>query len=260
MSPYAALHGLRIGCVQYLNSKPLIHDFDGPLALAHPSELARDLAHARLDAALVPVFEVLREPSYLLVDGVAIACQGPVYSVFLAHRGPLESIRRVAFDPASLTSANLLHVLMAEHYGIHIDPDPDPEPDSAARLLIGNQAIAFRGQIDPGCGMRILDLGEEWLRRTGLPFVFAVWALRPGLPHAREAASAFRTLKERGLARREEIIAGDATGTEEFRRRYLHESIRFDLGPREKAGLAEYRRLLARHRRIASATQRIEFL
>ncbi|MEQ1860267.1 MAG: menaquinone biosynthesis protein [Chthoniobacteraceae bacterium] len=254
MSPWGALHALRIGCVQYLNSKPLIHGYDGPVVLAHPSELARSLAAGELDAALVPAFEFLREPHYALVDGVAIASDGPVHSVILAHRGELRDVRRVALDPASLTSANLLRVLLAEFHGIA----PQFGAEGDARLLIGNQAIAFREFV--GSDVRILDLGEEWRRCTALPFVFAAWALRPALQNVPAIASTFRTLKAHGIASIDEIVAGDATGTPDFRRSYLTQHIRFGLGPREKAGIARYRELLHKHALIADAARPLVFV
>lgn len=241
MRPFAALRGLRIGCVQYLNSKPLIHGYDGEVKLAHPSELARDLAAGRLDAALVPAFEFLREPHYTLVDDVAIACDGAVHSVILAFRGELRDVRSVALDPASLTSANLLRVLLREFHGLA----PDFGPEGSAQLLIGNQAIEFRDRA--GADWHILDLGEEWKRCTGLPFVFAAWALRPGLGDERAIGDAFRVLKTHGLREIEQIIATDPTSTADFRRRYLTTHIRFDLREREKAGLARYRELLHVH-------------
>ncbi|MEO6788498.1 MAG: MqnA/MqnD/SBP family protein, partial [Chthoniobacteraceae bacterium] len=104
--PWHPLRGLRIGCVQYLNSRPLICAYDGPVIFEHPSVLARMLADGELDAALVPAFAALRDPHYLLVDDVAVGCDGPVFSVFLAHRGALSGVRSVALDPASLSSAN----------------------------------------------------------------------------------------------------------------------------------------------------------
>lgn len=240
MSHWSALHALRLGCVRYLNSQPLIHGYDRPVLLDHPSTLARALAAGTLDAALVPVFEVLRDPRYVLADDVAIACDGPVHSVVLIHPGSLADVPRIALDPASLTSANLLRVLLAEFHGLH----PAFGPDGEARLLIGNQAIDYRAA-HPGA--RVLDLGEEWRRCTSLPFVFAVWAIRPNLPDLPAIADAFRALKAHGLARREEIIARDPTADAAFRRRYLTECIRFDLREREKLGLARYRSLLARH-------------
>lgn len=253
MSPDAALRGLRIGCVQYLNSKPLIHGFSDAM-LAHPSELARLLVAGKLDAALVPAFEFLREPHYVLVDDVAIASDGPVHSVILAFHGELSSIRRIALDPASMTSANLLRVLVWEFHGLR----PEFGADGDAELLIGNQAIEFRDRAD--AGVRILDLGEEWQRCTGLPFVFAAWALRADLPDQRTVADALRALKAHGLAHLGEIVAADRTGTAGFRRRYLTTHIRFDLREREKAGLAWYRELLARHGLIAEAASPLLFV
>src|SRR6185436_19875338 len=85
---HPALSAVRVGCVQNLNSKPLIYGCDAPIVFDHPSGLARDLVAGRLDVALVPVFEALRDPPWLAVDEVAIACDGPVFSVFLAHRCP----------------------------------------------------------------------------------------------------------------------------------------------------------------------------
>lgn len=253
MNDFAALRGLRIGCVQYLNSKPLIHGYDGDVILAHPSELARLLAAGKLDAALVPAFEFLRDPRYALVDDVAIASDGPVQSVFLAYRGELSSVRRIALDPASMTSANLLRVLLWEFHGLR----PELGAEGDAQLLIGNQAIDFR---DANPHVPVLDLGDEWKRCTGLPFVFAAWALRGDLPDLRAVADAFRTLKARGLAHLDEIIAADGTSTADFRRRYLTTHIRFDLREREKAGLARYRELLVRHGLIGTAAPPLVFV
>jgi chorismate dehydratase len=244
--PYPALAGLRIGCVQYLNSKPLIHGYDGDVIFDHPSGLARDLAAGKLDVALVPTFEALRTPHYTLVEGVSIACDGPVHSVFLAHCGPLAEVRRIAVDPASLTSVHLLQVLLREYHGLRpqlLELSAFPA-DCDAVLLIGNQAIAFRER-DAGVH-RILDLGEEWHARTSLPFVFAPWLLRPGLPHASDVAADLRALKDHGLAHLAEIIRAEPRDPA-FTRRYLTQHIRFSLSAREKAGIAKFRELLAKH-------------
>lgn len=253
LESYPALRGLRIGCVQYLNSKPLIHDYDGPVVFDHPSGLARDLAAGRLDAALVPIFEVLREPRYLVADGVAIACDGPVFSVFLAHRGPLAEVRTIALDPASLTSVHLLQVLLAEFHGLRpICRDARECADADAQLLIGNQAIDFR-LADRG-QHQLLDLGAEWQRCTGLPFVFALWALRRDLPGADAVAEALRALKDAGRAAIAAIVAGDKTHDPGMSTRYLTEHIRFDLGDREKVAIARFGELLVKHRLLRAAT------
>jgi len=256
---YPALAGLRIGCVQYLNSKPLIHGYDEPVVFDHPSGLACDLIAGKLDVALVPTFEALRHPHYTLAEGVAIACDGPVHSVFLAHRGPLAEVRRVALDPASLTSVHLLQVLLREYHGLRpelLELSAFPGEADAA-LLIGNQAIEFRAR-DQGAH-QILDLGEEWKRRTGLPFVFAPWLLRPGLPNAAKVADDLRALKDFGTAHLEEIIHAEPRDPA-FTRRYLTEHIRFDLGPREKQGIDKFRELLAKHGFIADAAAPLHYV
>ena len=252
MRSYPALAGLRIGCVKYLNSRPLIHGYDGPVAFDHPSGLARDIAAGKLDVALVPIFEALREPHYALAEGVAIACDGHVYSVFLAHRGPLEEVRSIALDPASLTSVHLLKVLLAEYHGLRpqfLELSAFPATADAA-LLIGNQAIEFRQR--PDCDYEILDLGEEWRRCTGLSFVYAPWLLRPGLPNSVQVADDLRALKRHGQAHLAEIVREEPRDPA-FTERYLTQHIRFDLGEREKAGIEKFRELLAKHGFVADA-------
>jgi chorismate dehydratase len=224
----------------------------------HPSGLARELAAGGLDVALVPTFEALRAPHYTLAEGLGIACDGPVYSVFLAHRGPLAGLRRVALDPASLTSVHLLQVLLREYHGVRPEScDLSAFPGEAdAALIIGNQAIEFR-QHDRE-GYQILDLGEEWQRCTGLPFVFAPWLLRPDLPHAAEVAADLRALKAHGLAHLDEIIRAEPRDPA-FTRRYLTQHIRFELAEPEKAGIAKFRELLAKHGFIADVTASLRY-
>jgi chorismate dehydratase len=249
---YPALRGVRIGCVKYLNSRPLICDYDGPVVFEHPAILADMLFRGELDIALVPVFEALRHPGYILVEGAHIAADGPVFSVFLAHRGPLQDIRKISLDPASLSSAHLIRILLAEFHDLH----PEYGSEGDARLLIGNQAIEFR--TDPAnAEWQILDLAVEWKRCTGLPFVFAVWAMRPGTPTA--IADELRQLKNNGLAHIPEIVETDPFATREIRHRYLTEHIRFDIGPAAKTTIQRYRTLLEKHTLIPASPQPLQF-
>lgn len=254
--PWHALRGLRIGCVKYLNSRPLICAYDGPVIFDHPASLAKMLAAGELEAALVPVFEAVRDPHYLLVDDVAVGCDGPVFSVFLAYRGELRDVKSVALDPASMSSANLLRVLLAEFHGAH----PAFGGEGHAQLLIGNQAIEFRVAHGEDSDWRFLDLGAEWKHCTGLPFIFAVWALRSDLKDARPVAEAFRRLKAEGCARIPELIVAEDFGDVKMRRRYLTEWLRFDIGTTGREAIALYRRLLAKHRLIAGDSAPLEFV
>jgi chorismate dehydratase len=252
--------------VRYLNSRPLIHDYPGPVRFAHPAELAREMAAGELEAALVPIFEAFGPREYRIVDGVAIACDGPVYSVFLAHRCPLSEIRSISLDPGSLTSVHLVQVLLAEFHGVrpHCVTDLTPALGEASadrtetRLLIGNQAIAFRQQHGPE--WQYLDLGEEWRSQTGLPFVFAAWLLRPGVPELSYIAREFRELKQAGLRRIEEILEEEAKTGNGFARKYLTEHIRFELGPREREGIELFRRLVHKHGFIRALSGPLEYV
>ncbi|HEV7405690.1 MAG TPA: menaquinone biosynthesis protein [Chthoniobacteraceae bacterium] len=258
MIRFPALAALRIGCVQYLNSKPLIAAWPGEVVFDHPSRLARALAAGALDAALVPIFEALGPRQYFAVDGVAIACDGPVYSVFLAHEGELSEIRTLEIDPASLTSVHLVQVLLREFHGV--TPRCVPAGETAdARLIIGNQAIEYRRAAP--AGLRFLDLGEEWKKQTGLPFVFALWLLRPALPDLRAIAEDFRALKEAGRPLIPAIAqkAGEEIGGA-LALRYLTDYIRFDLGERERAGIERFHELLVKHGFLEASGTRLRFV
>ena len=114
---------VRIGAVNYLNTKPLICDLeelapDVELVLDVPSRLADLLADGRLDVALIPVIEYFRAGNYSMVPDIAIASHGPVLSVTLFSRVPWAEIRRVALDAGSRTSAALTQMLLRQRYGV----------------------------------------------------------------------------------------------------------------------------------------------
>lgn len=178
---------VRIGAVNYLNSKPLIEGLaellpEAELTLDYPSRLADDLEAGRLDVALVPSIEVLRHSNYEIVSDACVATRGPVMSVKLYSRVPFGLIRTLALDAGSRTSAALVRIMLRERYGVtpRLEPFPLDQSPAAIRsdafLMIGDRAMH-----EPEAPyVAVWDLGEEWLRWTGLPFVFAVWAARVG--------------------------------------------------------------------------------
>jgi chorismate dehydratase len=240
---------VRIGAVNYLNTKPLIYDLntllpEAELILDVPSRLADQLANDQLDVALIPVIEYFRAGSYSIVPNIAIASRGPVLSVTLFSRVPWADIRRVALDEGSRTSAALAQILLCGRHGVSPEVMPWPldrdaeDADADAVLLIGDRAM--RACL-PGF-THAYDLGQEWHEWTGLPFVYAVWAVRDGANLGR-AATALAESRRRGCARigviaqREAPLLGLDAG---FCRRYLQSIIHFDFGPREQAGLHHY--------------------
>jgi chorismate dehydratase len=240
---------VRIGAVNYLNTKPLICDLEAlapsaELILDVPSRLADRLSAGELDVALIPVIEYFRAGSYSVVPGIAIASRGPVLSVTLFSKVPWAEIQKVALDEGSRTSVALAQILLRQRHNVtpRIVPLPmtqnaeDAEADAV--LLIGDRAM--RACL-PGFA-HAYDLGQEWHDWTGLPFVYAFWAVRPGVELG-EVAEALAESKRRGCSRCGAIAQREAPGLgldAGFCRRYLSNIIHFDLGPREQAGLHHY--------------------
>jgi chorismate dehydratase len=187
----------------------------------------------------------LRHPIYSIVDGVAIASDGPVFSVVLAHLEPIEQLGEIAVDPASATSVNLLRGLLAER-GLRprLDPDVGASGPAGARLLIGDQAITFRQR--PG-KFQFWDLGEQWRNLYHLPFVYAVWLIRPEVDGAKEIAERLRALRDANLERLATVIAAEKKFDPDFCARYYRDHLRFGFGKREKDGLWMFQRLCAKH-------------
>ena len=249
------MNSLRVGCVKYLNARPLIRGWPGNVEFDHPSSLCQRLAKGQLDVALVSSFEFLRNPIYRIVDDVSISSDGPVYSVVVAYRGAFSDIEEIELDPASKTAVNLLRCLLAE---LGLTPRLSGGTSEGAglpraRLIIGDQAISFR-QNHAG-EFQFWDLGEQWKKLTGLPFVYALWLIRPEVPDPKSIAQRLRGLRDENLADIQVIVSDaveDAADnkqemTQKFLDRYYKEHLRFGFGTREKQGLQTFADLCSKH-------------
>ena len=241
-----SLAPFRVGSVGYLNAAPLTRGLEDEVIFTTPAKLAEMLRRDELDAALVSTTEVLFNDRYDVLDGIAIASLGEVLSVFLAHRRPLEAAKEIFCDTASLTSVNLLKVLLAER---GLRPEFKPLPDYAVAgeqdfvLLIGNPALDFRRVSHPH---EIWDLGAAWFELTQLPFVYAVWALRRGVENV-ELRRQLAEAKDFGLDTLDHIIRNRTEYDEALRQDYLGWHIHYHLGTDEKRGLAKFIELLRKH-------------
>ena len=241
-----SLAPFRVGSVRYLNAVPLTRGLEDEIVFATPSELAKMLQRDDLDAALVSVTEVLFNDRYDILDGIAIASLGEVKSVLLAHRKPIEQAREIYCDVASLTSVNLLRVLLAER-GLKPEFKPLTSydfkslPDFA--LLIGDPALDFA--LGPH-EHEIFDLGAAWYEMTALPFVYAVWALRRGVENSALRRHLIEA-REFGLDTLDHIIRNRTEYTEDFRKDYFGWHIHYHLGSDEKRGLMKFIELLRKH-------------
>lgn len=235
---------LRLGVVSYLNAAPTVQGLAGDprfrLVRDVPSRIATLLHEGEIDLGLIPSIEYA-EGDYAIVPGVAIGSRGKVRSVSLLHRGRLEDVGRVAVDVSSRTSAALVRVLLRERLGrdpeyVSMPPDvPAMLAAADAALVIGDPALYYAGEADR------LDLGEEWTARTGLPFVYAFWAGRPGVAGPEEVA----VLQRAAAAGRNAVseIAATYNGHPErasLNEAYLRGNITFELGEAELGGLKEF--------------------
>jgi len=253
---------LRISAISYLNTAPLLWDFEhGPadsqfdISYTVPSQCARDLQAAKVDIGIIPAAAYASIPGLSVIPGVAIASRRSVRSILLVTKVPLDRIRTVALDSSSLTSAALLRVLFARWWGGGRTFDSMP-PDIEhmlqqhdAGLLIGDPAL----QVDRSRYVTY-DLAEEWIRLTGKPFVFAFWAVRnDALAHADprlDVAAAFQESRDHGLVPASVAqIAHDWAPrlgiSEAAARSYLAENIYYHLDPECLDGLRLFYRYAA---------------
>jgi chorismate dehydratase len=275
---------VRLGAVGYLNARPLVYGLDASprftLRFDVPSRCAALLHDGAIDVGLIPSIEYLRGPAnrlrqgyggppkpqakaeagpsrggddagYRIVPDLAIASCGPVVSVALYTTRPIADVRSIAMDTSSRTSIALLRVLCARVF--NIQPSIEMRaPDLAlmlercdAALIIGDNALIL-GHDGPN-SVDKLDLGQIWTEATGLPFVYAFWAGRPGVLDA-GAVRALQEARDAGVQRPEELAReyfGGAPGRQALGAQYLRHNIRYHFGDAERAGLERFYRYAA---------------
>ena len=241
---------VRLGAVGYLNARPLTWALDRApdhwqIRYDVPSVCSALLNAGDVDLGLVPSIDYLQAPDYRLVPGVGIGSRGPVASVALFARTPIEHVRRIALDTSSRTSVALVKVLC--HHRFHIQPEFVPHGpdlaamtrDSDAALLIGDPAL----EADPvALGLHKIDLGAEWTAMTGLPFIYAAWTGRAGAI-TRTDVRLLQDAQAEGARSPDAIAAeygrGNAAATARAAA-YLRDNVRYGLGADEIRGLQTF--------------------
>ena len=218
---------MRIGCVPYGHAKPFSGAWlGGEVVWDHPKDLVGRLNSGEVDVALVPVWEVLVNPGYRVIDGVAVGSRGEVRSVAVFHDQPLKDCRSITLTKHSMTSVQLWR-LVAEKMELKIKEGQGGE----AKLLIGDEALAeWRKRRGEG----VMDLGKAWWDWTEKPFVFAVWAVGSQSKASPADLENFRESCLAGIARRGDLAEG------EEEREYLTKCIQYGLGKEEKEGMMEF--------------------
>ena len=205
---------IRVGAVSYLNTKPLIYGFaqgmmhnEIDLVIDYPSNIALMLMENKIDVGLIPVAVIPQLKEHYIISRYCIGCDGEVGSVCLFSDVPLQSIKKILLDYQSSTSVELLKILLNEYWKI----DPVIEMTSSddytndikgttAGLVIGDRALAQRKK-----STYIFDLGLEWKKFTGLPFVFAAWVSNKKLDE--NFINSFNEANSKGLQNLPEIVA-----------------------------------------------------
>jgi chorismate dehydratase len=198
---------LRVAAISFLNPAPLLYDFEHDpraallrehytLHYTQPSACAAELAAGTSDLGLIPIAALT--PQLAIVPGCAIASLHQVRSILLLVKNPrqlsvtnaLTQVRTVSADAASLSSVAYARILFEHFHDTRpnfVEQPADPLAMLAhadAALLIGDPALLareHRAQIEAAVDIPLLwlDLAELWRERTGLPWVAAVWAVRP---------------------------------------------------------------------------------
>ncbi len=233
---------IRVGAVSYLNTKPLIYGFERgmmkesvDLLIDYPSNLASMLLKNTLDVGLVPVAVIPEMNEHYIISDYCIGCDGEVASVCLFSEVPLEKIEKISLDYQSRSSVALLKVLIRDHWKINVifeETSGDYQSKisgTTAALVIGDRALKQR-KISP----YFYDLGMEWKKFTGLPFVFAAWIsnkkLGDGFINSFNNANAF------GLNKIEKVVKENPFEIFDLKH-YYTDCISFELDENKKKGL-----------------------
>lgn len=239
----------QIGCVSYLNSKPLIEPIvqrsDCRVHFAVPAELLSLLEDGKVHAALTPVVDYqTSERELMLVPAGGICCDGPTLTVRIYSPAPPPHIRFLYADTDSHTSVILSQIILRELYGVqpeiiplHTAVQHATLADDAALLLIGDKVVnAAPNQWQFPVQ---LDLGEQWKRLTGLPFVFAMWMMRADSldPYL---AQILAEARRQGRTMTDALVAQYATATRwpvNLAHKYFTQYLKYDITPERRQGL-----------------------
>lgn len=244
---------VRVGIVNYLNTKPLIYGLQRPpindlieLTGDHPAKIASMLANDEIDIGLVPVAVIPTLPSWYVNGNYCIGTEGEIASVCLFSEVPMQEIQKVYLDYQSRSSVALLKWLMKESWGI--DPEILQAEDETYRaqikgttagLVIGDRALEQRK-----ISTFIYDLGSEWRSITGLPFVFAAWIsvkpLPPGFIQSFDHANGV------GIAHIDEIVRDNPYELYDLKKYYtLHLS--YQLDERKRKGMEKFLQVIGQY-------------
>lgn len=239
---------LRFCVLSYANASPLVCFIsesapESQLSYYPPRHSVIPLLDGRADAALIPVIDFLAHPELTMIPGLGICADGDVTSVLLQCHRPLATVTAIRLDPESKTSNALVQVLVREHFRLARQVKYVREvTEIEADVCIGDRALRAAPALES------YDLAGQWKQMTGLPFVFAVWAVHRSCPDVEEITQVLQQAKERGCRSRRQLagICSQRLGLAEDRcYDYLVHRLHYDVGSRELEGMNVFRELAA---------------
>ena len=245
-----------VGCVPYQNAKPLIwwmercaNPIPAEVLFEEPSQLPRMLYTGQIDAMLTSSYEALKTDGLKIVNSASISSYQEVGSVKIFSKVPPESIKSLALDQSSLTSIHLAQIILRERYGAA--PKVQYLPPDLSSMLQKTDAAVIIGDrcIHAQCAdLYKLDLGAEWNKLTGKPFVWALWMGQDHLDA--QLASVLVQSKEWGLRNLKQIIpviSKQKGWSLEFCSHYYQKNLNFDFTEEHLEGLLLFREYLLKH-------------
>jgi chorismate dehydratase len=200
------LDKIKISAVKYTNTKPFIYGIERSdllsqidLSLDIPSDCAAKLINNEVDMGLIPVAVIPLVQNAHIVGDYCIGSVGAVNSVFIFSNVPVGDIKTVKLDPQSRTSNKLAEVLLRFHFKASVVFTADQTAETDAIVLIGDRTFDRQKDFN-----YVYDLGEEWMKFTGLPFVYAAWVANKQIP--KPFVDEFNAALKFGLAYREELL------------------------------------------------------
>ncbi|WP_316787965.1 menaquinone biosynthesis protein [Pedobacter frigoris] len=200
------MNKIKISAVSYTNTKPFIYGIEHSelinkidLSLDIPSDCATKLINRQVDIGLIPVAAIPFVPGANIVADYCIGSNGAVNSVFIFSNVPVSEIKKVRLDSQSRTSNNLAKVLLKFYWKTDVEFTTDPDVKTDAIVLIGDRTFGKRSNY-----AFAYDMGEEWMKFTGLPFVYAAWVANTAI--SQEFIDEFNAALAKGLAYRSKLV------------------------------------------------------
>ena len=245
------LKKIRVGAVSYLNTKPLLygihkHKISQQIELIedYPSRIAQLLIDDKIDVGLIPVAAIPRLKEHYIISNYCIGSDGPVASVCIFSEVPIEEVKNIYLDYQSKTSVNLARILLKEYWKKEVELIETRDEDfrdqikgNTAGVIIGDRALQQRSK-----SKYIYDLGEAWMKHTGLPFVFATWVANKPLPA--EFINEFDEANAFGLKHLNDVIA-ETTSSNFNLKNYYNNYISYNLDNQKRKGMNLFLKLLS---------------